>query len=37
MTPPIINAMSDRLAADFGLDPTEVALKNDGGRDHYWE
>jgi CO/xanthine dehydrogenase Mo-binding subunit len=28
--------MFDRVAAEFGLDPTEVALKNDGCRGHYW-
>ncbi len=31
------NAMFDRVAAEFGLDPTEVALKNDGCREHYWD
>ncbi len=32
------NVMFDRVAAEFGLDPTEVALKNDGcqGRDWAW-
>jgi hypothetical protein len=30
------NVMIDRIAAEFGLDPTEVALKNDG-RGHDWE
>ncbi len=29
--------MIDRVAAEFGLDPTEVALKNDGCRGHDWE
>jgi CO/xanthine dehydrogenase Mo-binding subunit len=29
--------MYDRVAAEFGLDPTEVALKNDGCRGHYWD
>jgi CO/xanthine dehydrogenase Mo-binding subunit len=29
--------MFDRVAAEFGLDPTEVALKNDGCRGHYWD
>ena len=28
--------MFDRVAAEFGLDPTEVALKNDGCRGHNW-
>jgi xanthine dehydrogenase molybdenum-binding subunit len=28
--------MFDRVAAEFGLDPTEVALKNDGCRGHDW-
>lgn len=31
------NVMIDRVAAEFGLDPTEVALKNDGCRGHDWE
>jgi len=31
------NVMIDRIAAEFGLDPTEVALKNDGCRGHDWE
>jgi CO/xanthine dehydrogenase Mo-binding subunit len=31
------NVMFDRVAAEFGLDPTEVALKNDGCRGHDWE
>jgi xanthine dehydrogenase molybdenum-binding subunit len=29
--------MFDRVAAEFGLDPTEVALKNDGCKGHYWD
>jgi CO/xanthine dehydrogenase Mo-binding subunit len=29
--------MFDRVSAEFGLDPTEVALKNDGCRGHYWD
>jgi xanthine dehydrogenase molybdenum-binding subunit len=29
--------MFDRVAAEFSLDPTEVALKNDGCRGHYWD
>jgi CO/xanthine dehydrogenase Mo-binding subunit len=29
--------MMDRVAADLGLDPTEVALKNDGCRGHSWD
>jgi CO/xanthine dehydrogenase Mo-binding subunit len=29
--------MFDRVAAEFGLDPTEVALKNDGCRGHDWD
>jgi len=29
--------MIDRVAAEFGLDPTEVALKNDGCRGHNWD
>ena len=31
------NIMFDRVAAEFGLDPTEVALKNDGCDGHDWE
>jgi CO/xanthine dehydrogenase Mo-binding subunit len=31
------NIMFDRVAAEFGLDPTEVALKNDGCRGHDWD
>jgi xanthine dehydrogenase molybdenum-binding subunit len=31
------NIMFDRVAAEFGLDPTEVALKNDGCLGHDWE
>ena len=31
------NVMIDRVAAEFGLDPTEVALKNDGCRGHDWD
>ncbi len=31
------NIMFDRVAAEFGLDPTEVALKNDGCQGHDWE
>jgi CO/xanthine dehydrogenase Mo-binding subunit len=31
------NVMFDRVAAEFGLDPTEVALKNDGCRGRYYE
>jgi xanthine dehydrogenase molybdenum-binding subunit len=31
------NVMFDRVAAEFGLDPTEVALINDGCRTHDWE
>jgi CO/xanthine dehydrogenase Mo-binding subunit len=31
------NVMIDRVAGEFGLDPTEVALKNDGCRGHDWE
>jgi CO/xanthine dehydrogenase Mo-binding subunit len=30
------NVMFDRVAAEFGLDPTEVALKNDGCQGHDW-
>jgi CO/xanthine dehydrogenase Mo-binding subunit len=29
--------MFDRVAAEFGLDPTDVALKNDGCRGHGWD
>ena len=29
--------MFDTVAAEFGLDPTEVALKNDGCRGHDWD
>jgi xanthine dehydrogenase molybdenum-binding subunit len=29
--------MFARVAAEFGLDPTEVALKNDGCDGHYWD
>jgi CO/xanthine dehydrogenase Mo-binding subunit len=29
--------MMDRVAAELGLDPTEVALKNDGCRGHSWD
>jgi CO/xanthine dehydrogenase Mo-binding subunit len=29
--------MMDRVAAELGLDPTEVALKNDGCRGHHWD
>ena len=29
--------MFDQVAAEFGLDPTEVALKNDGCRGHDWD
>lgn len=29
--------MFDRVAAEFGLDPTEVALCNDGCRGHGWD
>lgn len=29
--------MFDRVAAEFGLDPTEVALKNDGCGGHSWD
>ncbi len=29
--------MFDRVAAEFGLDPTDVALKNDGCHAHYWD
>jgi CO/xanthine dehydrogenase Mo-binding subunit len=31
------NVMFDRVAAEFELDPIEVALKNDGCRGHDWE
>jgi xanthine dehydrogenase molybdenum-binding subunit len=31
------NVMFDRVAAEFGLDPTEVALKNDGCQGKDWE
>jgi xanthine dehydrogenase molybdenum-binding subunit len=31
------NVMFDRVAAEFGLDPTDVALKNDGCQSHDWE
>ncbi len=31
------NVMFDRVAAEVGLDPTEVALKNDGCQGHDWE
>jgi CO/xanthine dehydrogenase Mo-binding subunit len=30
------NVMFDRVAAEFGLDPTDVALKNDGCQGHDW-
>jgi CO/xanthine dehydrogenase Mo-binding subunit len=30
------NVMFDRVAAEFGLDPTEVALNNDGCQGHDW-
>jgi xanthine dehydrogenase molybdenum-binding subunit len=30
------NMMFDRVAAEFGLDPTVVALKNDGCQGHDW-
>jgi xanthine dehydrogenase molybdenum-binding subunit len=29
--------MFDRVSAEFGLDPTEVALKNDGCEGHGWD
>jgi CO/xanthine dehydrogenase Mo-binding subunit len=29
--------MFSRVAAEFGLDPTDVALKNDGCDGHYWD
>jgi xanthine dehydrogenase molybdenum-binding subunit len=31
------NVMFDRVSAELGLDPTEVALKNDGCDGHDWE
>jgi CO/xanthine dehydrogenase Mo-binding subunit len=31
------NIMFDRVAAELGLDPTEVALRNDGCDGHPWE
>ncbi|MBN1570734.1 MAG: molybdopterin-dependent oxidoreductase [Acidobacteria bacterium] len=31
------NVMFDLVAAEFGLDPTEVAMKNDGCQGHDWE
>ncbi|NLD37303.1 MAG: molybdopterin-dependent oxidoreductase [Desulfatiglans sp.] len=31
------NVMFDMVAAELGLDPTEVALKNDGCNGHDWE
>jgi xanthine dehydrogenase molybdenum-binding subunit len=31
------NIMFDRVAAEFGLDPTEVALRNDGCAGHDWD
>jgi xanthine dehydrogenase molybdenum-binding subunit len=31
------SVMFDRVAAEFGLDPTEVALKNDGCNGHAWD
>jgi CO/xanthine dehydrogenase Mo-binding subunit len=31
------NVMFDHVAAEFGLDPTAVALKNDGCEGHYWD
>jgi CO/xanthine dehydrogenase Mo-binding subunit len=31
------NVMIDRVAAEFGLDPVEVALINDGCRGHDWD
>jgi CO/xanthine dehydrogenase Mo-binding subunit len=31
------NVMFDRVAAEFGLDPTDVALKNDGCLGHNWD
>jgi xanthine dehydrogenase molybdenum-binding subunit len=30
------NIMFDRVAAEFGLDPTEVAIRNDGCSGHDW-
>jgi CO/xanthine dehydrogenase Mo-binding subunit len=31
------NIMFDRVAAEFGLDPTDVAIKNDGCDGHPWD
>ena len=31
------NIMFDRVAAEFGLDPAEVALRNDGCNGHPWD
>ncbi|MBP1624866.1 MAG: aldehyde oxidase and xanthine dehydrogenase molybdopterin binding protein [Acidobacteria bacterium] len=31
------NVMFDRVSAEMGLDPTEVALKNDGCNGHDWD
>jgi CO/xanthine dehydrogenase Mo-binding subunit len=31
------DVMISKVAAEFGLDPTEVALKNDGCRGHDWD
>jgi CO/xanthine dehydrogenase Mo-binding subunit len=31
------NVMFERVAAELGLDPTDVALKNDGCKGHDWE
>ena len=31
------NVMFDKVAAELGMDPTEVALKNDGCKGHYWD
>jgi CO/xanthine dehydrogenase Mo-binding subunit len=31
------NVMVDRVSAEMGLDPTEVALKNDGCKGHDWD
>lgn len=31
------DVMISKVAAEFGLDPTEVALKNDGCRGHGWD
>jgi CO/xanthine dehydrogenase Mo-binding subunit len=31
------NVMFDKVAAEFSLDPTEVALKNDGCQGHDWD